>query len=324
MKRILLPVIITFLTLCLTGQNYTPFPTEFSTWSVYHEQVTIPPSVMASMRYYTIEGDTVIDGLDYQKVFKQGLKQDETLTNPVYVGALREDSLKNIWYRNHSEPFLDTTDIILYRFDIEPDDTIFYSFETNGFGYIEAYAVVYDTGQMTIGGEVRKTYEVAGDFFGGDKWVEGLGGLNGLFSLYSPHFEQQWQLSCFHTNYIQLYEYLSTNLFYTMGGLNPCYTSLIVGMTEEIEDVSEIQVGLSPNPFTSLTILSYTLDKPSTVTISIFNPQGQLIEKIEQKQQKGEQHVQWNAEGLPAGIYYFRLQAGEKVGGGKIIKISDI
>ncbi len=28
---------------------------------------------------------------------------------------------------------------------------------------------------------------------------------------------------------------------------------------------------------------------------------------------------QWNAEGLPAGIYYFRIQAGDKVGGGKMI-----
>jgi len=70
-----------------------------------------------------------------------------------------------------------------------------------------------------------------------------------------------------------------------------------------------------------LTTLTYTLDKPSTVTITIFNPQGQLIEKIEQEQSKGEQQVQWNAEGLPAGMYYFRIQAGEHVGGGKMVKM---
>jgi len=76
-----------------------------------------------------------------------------------------------------------------------------------------------------------------------------------------------------------------------------------------------------PNPFTTSTTLSYTLDKPSAVTISIFNPQGQLIEKIEQEQSKGEQSVQWNAERLPAGIYYFRLKAGDQVGGGKMVKM---
>jgi len=87
-----------------------------------------------------------------------------------------------------------------------------------------------------------------------------------------------------------------------------------------IEDLYLIQECMvSPNPFTTSTTLSYTLDKPSTVTISIFNPQGQLIEKIELEQTKGEQQVQWDAEGLPAGIYYFRIQAGVQYGSGKLI-----
>ena len=78
---------------------------------------------------------------------------------------------------------------------------------------------------------------------------------------------------------------------------------------------------VSPNPFTSSTALYYTLDKPSNVTISIFNPQGQLIEKIEQEQPQGEQRVYWNAEGLPAGMYYFRIQAGDMMGSGKVVKM---
>jgi hypothetical protein len=78
-----------------------------------------------------------------------------------------------------------------------------------------------------------------------------------------------------------------------------------------------------PNPLTTSTTLVYTLDKPSIVTISIFNPQGQLIEKIEQEQPKGEQQIHWNAQGLPAGIYYYRIQAGDKVCGGKMVKVND-
>jgi hypothetical protein len=101
---------------------------------------------------------------------------------------------------------------------------------------------------------------------------------------------------------------------------------------EEVQDSCEAHAGIidiismangisiSPNPFTTSTTLSYTLSEPSTVIISIFNPQGQLIERIEQEQPKGEQQLQWNADGLPAGIYYFRIQAGDKAGGGKIIK----
>ncbi len=75
----------------------------------------------------------------------------------------------------------------------------------------------------------------------------------------------------------------------------------------------------SPNPFTSSTTLSYTLVKPSTVTIRVFNAQGQQVYEIAQEQPVGPQQVQWNAEGLPTGMYYFRIQAGEEVGGGKMV-----
>ena len=75
-----------------------------------------------------------------------------------------------------------------------------------------------------------------------------------------------------------------------------------------------------PNPFTTSTTLCYNLDKPSTVTISIFNPQGQLIEKIEQERPKGEQKVQWNADGLPVGLYYAVLRSDDGVMVVKMLK----
>ena len=88
-----------------------------------------------------------------------------------------------------------------------------------------------------------------------------------------------------------------------------------------IKEIQSIDFEIAPNPFTTSTTFSYSIYKPSTVTISIFNPQGQLIEKIEQEQPKGEQQVLWIAEGLPAGMYYFRIQSGEMIGGGKMILI---
>lgn len=76
-----------------------------------------------------------------------------------------------------------------------------------------------------------------------------------------------------------------------------------------------------PNPFTTSTTLSYTLDKPCNVQFTIYNLQGKIVEIIQKNQEKGEQQVQWNAEGLPAGMYYFRIQAGDKTGSGKMIKM---
>ena len=74
-----------------------------------------------------------------------------------------------------------------------------------------------------------------------------------------------------------------------------------------------------PNPFSSITTLSYILEKPSSVTIRIFNSQEQLIKKIIKDQPKGEQQFLWNAGELPAGIYYYRIHTGDKVGSGKMI-----
>ncbi len=78
---------------------------------------------------------------------------------------------------------------------------------------------------------------------------------------------------------------------------------------------------ISPNPFTNSTTLTYTLDKPENVQFTIYNVQSQIVYLMQEKQDKGEQKVQWNAEGLPAGMYYFRIQAGGKVGGGKMVKM---
>jgi hypothetical protein len=41
---------------------------------------------------------------------------------------------------------------------------------------------------------------------------------------------------------------------------------------------------------------------------------------IEHKQPEGKHEVLWNAEGLPAGMYYCRIETGDNVGSGKMIK----
>jgi len=94
-----------------------------------------------------------------------------------------------------------------------------------------------------------------------------------------------------------------------------------INVSVGLKEYDENRFVVYPNPVHNNTVFKYSFIMPSTVTISIFNTQGKLIEKIEQEQPKGEQQVQWNAEGLPAGMYYFRIQAGDKVGGGKMVKM---
>jgi hypothetical protein len=85
-----------------------------------------------------------------------------------------------------------------------------------------------------------------------------------------------------------------------------------VGFEENLS-VSEdfFKVHINPNPFTAYTILSYNLAETSYVTLRVFDSFGRVVaEPLNEFQQIGEQKVTWNAEGLPTGIYYCRLQAG--------------
>jgi len=98
--------------------------------------------------------------------------------------------------------------------------------------------------------------------------------------------------------------------------------SIITTLTVELySELNTIKVDLSPNPFHTNTTLTYTLDKPGNVQFTVYNLQSQVVFMMQEKQEKGEQHVQWNAEGLPAGMYYLRIQAGERLGSGEIIKM---
>jgi hypothetical protein len=76
-----------------------------------------------------------------------------------------------------------------------------------------------------------------------------------------------------------------------------------------------------PNPIIESTTFLYTLKESSQIRLQIFNSFGQMIaEPVNTTQAKGEQNVQWNAGSLPAGIYYYRLQAGNRMGSGKMVK----
>lgn len=98
---------------------------------------------------------------------------------------------------------------------------------------------------------------------------------------------------------------------------------------EEVEEACEVssvyeihisdQLSINPNPFSTSTTIEYTLQHPSTVQIIIYNHFGEKIDVIRQQQSSGKQQVVWNAEGLPSGVYYYRIQAGDQMASEKMI-----
>jgi hypothetical protein len=77
-----------------------------------------------------------------------------------------------------------------------------------------------------------------------------------------------------------------------------------------------------PNPFTTSTTFTFILEKSANVNIRVFDIFGRLVaEPVNEFHQIGEQKIQWNAEGLPAGLYFCRLKAGNQYITSKIVKM---
>ena len=69
-----------------------------------------------------------------------------------------------------------------------------------------------------------------------------------------------------------------------------------------------------PNPFNPSTTIPYTLAASARVVLSIFNTLGQQIVELQNGEQgAGHHEVRFDAQGLPSGMYFYRLRAGTYV-----------
>ncbi len=61
----------------------------------------------------------------------------------------------------------------------------------------------------------------------------------------------------------------------------------------------------SPNPLVNSTMIKYHLESASNVVIGIYYQNGKLAKAlVNQKQQAGNYNVEWNAGGMPKGVYF--------------------
>lgn len=66
-----------------------------------------------------------------------------------------------------------------------------------------------------------------------------------------------------------------------------------------------------PNPFNPSTKIRFTLPRNEFVSLRIFNLMGQEISTLlSESMSAGAHEIQWNANKLPSGVYFYRLQAG--------------
>ena len=114
-------------------------------------------------------------------------------------------------------------------------------------------------------------------------------------------------------------EYPNTReeLLHRMLNFFDIYTSI-----PAVEETNTMSCNVYPNPMNANAEIEYYLTEDSHVTLEIFNSTGQkIMQPVNDYQTKGTHDVQWNAGGLPAGVYHLRLKTGNQVATRKIIKM---
>lgn len=90
-----------------------------------------------------------------------------------------------------------------------------------------------------------------------------------------------------------------------------------VPVTVTDEQVLPLEFGISsnyPNPFNPTTKIRFDLRKSGYAKLSVWSISGQKVtELVNQQMQGGSYEVEWNAESMATGVYFFKLEVDEGV-----------
>jgi len=273
------------------SQTYFHFPDSNAVWSERFN-----PPEYEGYSYFLIYGllnqDTTIGSIKYNKLFSfsDTIFTEEYAT---YIGGIREDSTKRIYYRgiNVYESYypIDTNifgEVLLYDFSVKVGDTI------ENANVIPGDILIVDSvDSIFIKGKYRKRINLN---YSSSQWVEGIGNIRrGLLfqsgSVPTGGFSNE--LICHKQNNTLLY-------------LNPNYDSCfycIVGTNEK--EAPEKQIKVYPNPVYDISILDFT-NLSGSDFVRIYNINGAMIRQIDITGKK--QIYIYKKDFLP-GIYFFRI-----------------
>jgi len=103
---------------------------------------------------------------------------------------------------------------------------------------------------------------------------------------------------------------------FTCAGASPEFT--VTGLNELVK-VSGLAV--SPNPAQDQVSFRFNLESRSSVRISLFDILGSEVAVVSnQTMSAGQNQIAYNVEALSTGTYFYRIQAGESIVTGKLIK----
>ncbi len=300
---------LTFLCLFLSQvafSQYTPFPETTAHWSMRTSDGSIPGDQPADDfgYYYEINGDTLINGINYKKVFESSATwvishydiwdpyygapvwipyswNNDTVTTKL-IGALREDiPLKKVYFRQLLPDWMDSCvymeenstllneDVLLFDFDAEEGDTIYLG------GMQRPFVInVIDSVQYNDGITRKVFYPINQGFY--ESFIEGLGTRNGLFNHFSVEIVEGTfcYLSCFQVEE----EYVIGEGIYNCDSIDVVerpINDLVVNLGG-----TEITFRTYPSPFSdniTIDLESNTANNLGGFKISLYNQLGQWI-----------------------------------------------
>jgi hypothetical protein len=85
-----------------------------------------------------------------------------------------------------------------------------------------------------------------------------------------------------------------------------------VAVSEKTQPITPSVLSAHPNPFTNSTEISFALPKAGKVNLSIYDASGRLVTTLLNSNLSAGTHtVVWNAQNMPAGIYFYKLTTAD-------------
>jgi hypothetical protein len=220
----------------------------------------------------------------------------------------------------YNPPFSYGDEILLIRLDALGDSlwAHTYSIEPGviGYGYWgRSVILTQDGGYLVVGNgtfwiDQYAAFSVAlkTDSLGNQEWFEYTGGW-------------WWLGSCFLYGVTEISDgdYIATGSRRVNGDSSGCNVEVI--RFSEYTGIPEIRspepqsfklYPAYPNPFNSTTAISFEIPTTERVRLNVYNLLGQEVSVLQdQVVGAGRHEVVWNARGMPSGIYFVRMQAGE-------------
>lgn len=275
MKRYLLSIFLVFCFHLSFSQtpysHYIPFPEDSAQWSVWYMTSSTIDAVQ-----YRMKGDTLINGIGYNKIYKSYNLNYNSIDTILNCFIRQDTASKRVFARYPYSAFQDSSEFVLYDFNLSTGDTFNLKILPNHITYPLAIISV-DTMQLNfdfrrvLSANVVDTCGLPYCLWGigmdhSVTWVEGMGSLANFLYCEIPVnccFSSGYSEQCFWYN--GRYDYGGT--FCDGTGLE----ELSINEFEKIE--------VYPNPISSRSTIKFK--NPATRSFSIFSSTGIKVKTID-------------------------------------------